>query len=54
MRGEAELNNNNMENLKDLKKKLEKVEKELETVRGKEYEQTFGSMKRAKISLFLS
>ena len=27
MRGKAELNNNNMENLKDLKKKLEKVEK---------------------------
>ena len=49
MRGEAELNNN-MENLKDLKKKLEKVEKELETVRGKEYNQPFGSMKRAKIS----
>ena len=36
MRGETELNNN-MENLKDLKKKLEKVEKELEKVRGKEY-----------------
>ena len=51
MRGEAELNNNNnMENLKDLKKKLEKVEKELEKVRGKEYEQPFGSMRRAKIS----
>ena len=52
MRGEAELNNNNnnMENLKDLKKKLEKVEKELEKVRGKEYEQPFGSLKRAKIS----
>ena len=49
MRGEAELNNN-MENLKYLKKKLEKIEKELETVRGKEYEQPFGSMKRAKIS----
>ena len=32
-----------MENLKDLKNKLEKV-------RGKEYEQPFGSMKRAKIS----
>ena len=39
-----------MENLKDLKKKLEKIEKELEKVRGKEYEQPFGSMKRAKIS----
>ena len=39
-----------MENLKDLKKKLEKVEKELSKVRGKEYEQPFGSMKRAKIS----
>ena len=51
MRGKAELNNNNnMENLKDLKKKLEKVEKELEKVRGKEYEQPFGSMRRAKIS----
>ena len=50
MRGEAELNNNNMENLKDLKKKLEKVEKELAKVRGKEYEQPFWSMKRAKIS----
>ena len=50
MSGKAELNNNNMENLKDLKKKLEKVEKELEKVRGKEYEQPFGSMRRAKIS----
>ena len=50
MRGKAELNNNNMENLKDLKKKLEKVEKELDKVRGKEYEQPFGSMRRAKIS----
>ena len=39
-----------MKNLKDLKNKLEKVEKELEKVRGKEYKQPFGSMRRAKIS----
>lgn len=44
------IDENILENLKDLKKKLEKVEKELEKVRGKEYEQPFGSMRRAKIS----
>ena len=44
------IDENILENLKDLKKKLEKVEKELDKVRGKEYEQPFGSMRRAKIS----
>lgn len=33
-----------------LKKQLERVEKELEKVRGKEYYLPFGSMRRAKIS----
>ena len=31
-------------------KRLEKIEKELESIRGKEYDLPFGSMKRAKVS----
>lgn len=39
-----------MKTINDLIKKIKKVEKDLEKVRGKEYEQQFGSMRRAKIS----
>ena len=33
-----------------LQQRLLKIEKELESIRGKEYDLPFGSMKRAKIS----
>ncbi len=36
--------------LERLKKKLTKIEIELEKVRGKEYDLTFGSSRRAKVS----
>jgi uncharacterized protein YxjI len=36
--------------LEILKKKLTKIEAELEKVRGKEYDLTFGSQRRAKVS----
>lgn len=45
-----DLNVQNMESLQRLNKKLDRLEKQLEKVRGVEYSLTFGSMRRAKIS----
>jgi len=40
----------NAQTKEKLQQKLSKIEKELESIRGKEYDLPFGSMKRAKIS----
>lgn len=45
-----DLNAQNMESLQRLSKALERVEKQLEKVRGVEYSLPFGSMKRAHAS----
>lgn len=39
-----------METIKELSKRLNRLEKELEKVRGKEYSMPFGSMRRARMS----